>query len=108
MVPVQRSASGSDEPAREVDQKHGASGGYDKPSNEASRVDPENAEDKSAEHRSDDSEQQIDQDTVPAAAHDLTREPAGESSDHNLPHEHHAGILQQAGIFPVRANAWRR
>src|SRR3954463_9697911 len=76
-------------PTRDVDQQHGSGSCHDDTPHQAGGVQPEHAEYESAEHRTDDPEQQIHQHAVAAAAHQFASKPAGDDADDNLPEEEH-------------------
>src|SRR3954463_2925736 len=76
-------------PTRDVDQQHGSGSCHDDTPHQAGGVQPEKAEYESAEHRTDNPEQQIHQHAVAAAAHQFASKPAGDDADDNLPEEEH-------------------
>ena len=54
----------------------------------------EQSEHSAAEHRADDAEQQIHQEAVAAAAHDLAGQKAGKNPNHDLPNQTQQGCLR--------------
>src|SRR5450631_2054783 len=77
------------QPSNEPDQNHGARGGDRERAYQAGGVYPQQTEDEPADDRTDQAEQEVDEDAVAPAPHDLAGEKACEDPDRDFPDQIH-------------------
>src|SRR5580765_9120492 len=94
-------ASNGAQSSHEVDQQDRADRGHDQLAHDPARVQTEQSEHGAAEHRADNAKQQVHQDAVAAAAHDLACEKAGENPDDDLPDQIHRFTTLMAVTAPA-------